>query len=104
MTDWSNKLELFGRLMESGNNFRRIPFIFKILLLKTIAIELLCQSISLQTIFNTGLRPEAHSQIQIAAQEFLTARRDAKNQNAARKLNNLFEQCSDKFQQLNLKK
>lgn len=45
MTDWSNKLELFGRLMESGNNFRRIPFIFKILLLKTIAIELLSQSI-----------------------------------------------------------
>lgn len=43
MTDWSNKLELFGRLMESGDNFRRKPFIFKILLLKTIAIELLFQ-------------------------------------------------------------
>lgn len=44
MSDWSNKLELFGRLMESGNNFRRKSFIFNILLLKTIA-KVLCQSI-----------------------------------------------------------
>lgn len=59
---------------------------------------------SLQNIFNTGLRPEAHSQIKIAAQEFLQARSDAKNQNAAGKSKKLFEQCSDMFQQLNLKK